>query len=329
MGSRNKSPKRVKRTDPHRPGAIVPAEYRYVFSYNLSTMMDGWPIPSHRVNCELDRRVEERDAEGKLVRVVNGKHDEHAECCIVALRQHKGAKFGGPNEGSGKCSICGTHFVYGDVWFHEPTGEYVHVGHQCAEKYEMIADRSEWERAHGRHREAAAVAILKRQKEEDRQEFLAAHPGLEEDLKLDHDFLREFDAQLRREGSLTDRQVAFAQKLAAEIRDPSLREKFVPAPVGRQTFQGTVVSVKEKESISFGVTYKLTVKIQTEEGAWLAWGTCPASILDVAWKKRGLESLRGAKVEVRATLKQGRDAHFAMMSRPTGQVLCLATEEGA
>lgn len=305
--------KNAPRMDPHRPGAIVPAEYDFVFSYNCATSQDGWPIPSHGINCELDRRREEKDADGKTIRIVNGEHSKDGRCCIIGLRRIARAKFGGRGS-TGQCSICGTHFVYGDVWEHLPSGELLHVGHQCADKYNMLADRSEWELANGRHRHAAAVEVEKALRAEERAAFLEAHPGLEQDLELDHPLLKDLAFRLRQERFLSEKQVALARKLAAEVRDPSLREKLVEAPEGRQDLVGTIVSVKEVMGFD-GMTTKITVKVETDDGVWLAWGTCPAAIL------RTDKDLRGATVQIRATLKRGRDPHFALMSRPSGSLV--------
>jgi hypothetical protein len=150
----------AKRTDPHRPGAIVPADYEHVLSYNGATSQDGWPVPSFGINCELDGRTW-RDAEGnvvpqssrKAVRCVNGKHADDGRCCVMGLLHVADVRMVG---NACRCTVCGTEFVYGEVWLHVPTGEHVHVGHICGRKYELLADRSAFELRAGRARAAAA-----------------------------------------------------------------------------------------------------------------------------------------------------------------------------
>lgn len=106
----------------------------------------------------------------------------------------------------------------------------------------------------------------------------------------------------------------------------------VPAPTGRVTFAGTIVSAKEQAG-EYGTSIKITIKVVTAGGGvWLAWGTCPAAIVDAARAyqpktERGIAidtdlfaKLRGAEVEITGTLKEGREAHFALMSRPRGTV---------
>ena len=292
----------MKRDDPHRPGAIVPADYAYVFSYNLPTTLDGWPLPALGINCEIDRR--KYDEKGRVVS--NGEHAPDGRCCVVGLRA-SGARFAATG-GTGKCSICGALFVYGDVWQHVPSGEYVHLGHTCADKYEMLADRSAWEIENGRARDAAAAKIARRVREEARAAFLAENPGLDADLALDHRILADLDAKLRRWGSLTEPQVALARKIAFEVRNPRPAEVMVEAPEGSAILvRGKVVSVKTVES-AYGETLKFAVKVSTPAGVWIAWSTVPAGL---PWVE-----LRDREVEFVANLVRGREAHFAIAKRP-------------
>jgi hypothetical protein len=307
------------RTDLHRKGAIIPADYSHVMSYNLSTSYQGEPIPSFGVNCELDRQVVNPD---KTIQA--GKHDADGRCCIVGMRS-SGKTFAA-HGGTGKCSVCGAAFVYGDVWEHTPSGELIHVGHDCAAKYELLADRSAHEMALGRLRSAAAVEIIRARNAALRSEFLAAHPGLEDALKMDHKILRDLAERFRLYCSMSEKQVALAFKLADEIRNPKPEEAHVPAPVseGRLTIRGSVVSTKVQET-DFGSILRMTVKVQTPAGSWLAWGTCPRSIASFPWKDGvsgqviGTTGISvGDQVEFTATLRAGgREDFFAFFSRPT------------
>ena len=99
---------------------------------------------------------------------------------------------------------------------------------------------------------------------------------------------------------------------------------YIPAPTGRQTFRGVVVSTKSQEG-NYGVEYKMTVKVTTAEGTWLAWGTIPSALLESlpAGERGRIYTLRGLEVEVTATLSRGKDEHFAIAKRPTGRVLTV------
>lgn len=304
----------AKRTDPHRPGAIIPAHYEYVFSFSLSSSEGGWPVPSHGINCELDRRVIEKGDEGKE-RVINGEHNADGNCCVIGLRAVRKDKFalgGGP----GKCTVCGAHYIHGDAWRHMPTGEIVFLGHDCASKYEMLADRSEHELALGRLRAAAARQCEKAKRAEAFLAFCSEHEGLEEALGFEHYILIDLREKLRVYGAISPKQIALAMKLAHELTHPEAAEVLVPAPVSdsRVTFQGLVVGTRNVQG-SYGDSFKMTVKVTTPAGVWLAWGTAPSGVMS------GHGALKGSVVEVTAKLKAGREPHFAIMNRPVGRVL--------
>lgn len=309
---------RTKRTDPHRPGAIIPAEYKYLLSYSLPTTDAGRPVPGFRVNCEL-------------VRGINGQHGQHGTgpCCVLRAQDtRKAGLFGAP----GKCGVCGACFIYGDIWIHEPTGDLVHLGHDCAHKYELLADRSEYELARGRVIAAAAREVQKQANAEEREAFLADHPGLAEDLALgdaesEHrgratigDIVRRFVERR----SLSDKQIALVRKLAEEIRNPPApraEDELCAAPSGRVEFEGEVVSIRLDEG-DWGDSFKMLVKVRTNAGVWKAWGTVPAAIVDAgAAINRSLrDALVGRRVRIRATLAP-RDLGFAIMKRPSGSLL--------
>ena len=301
---------KTKRTDCHRPGAIEPRDYEYVMSYSLATTVNGWPIPSVGVNCVLDYRTD-----AKL-----GVHGT-GDCCVIGMREH-GRRFVATG-GLGCCSICGASFVYGDVWLHVPSGEHLHVGHNCADKYQMLANRGDWQAANGLAREASARKAAAAVKAEERERFLAGFLGLREALEVKHEIVADIAARFVRYGSMTEPQVKLVMKLADEARTPRPEEAHVPAPEGKVTFRGTVVATKVYDD-DWGESIKMTVKVQESGGCWLAWGTAPSSMLSAVLNNGGL---RGHAVEVTATLRRGRDAHFALMSRPRGVVLDAVKNE--
>lgn len=284
-----------KRTDCHRPGAIVPNDYEYVMSYLTpgSEPFDQYGMADARQLCE-------------------------------SIGWGKGsAKMWGH---MGKCGVCGAIFRAGDIWQHTPTGDLLHVGHDCAEKYELLANNPAFD--------AAVASIEQRRqalKEAGRRErvmraFLDATPGLEAALALreQHHILADMKSKLRQYGGLSEKQVAFALKLAAEIVDkrdnPQPAEKLVPAPISekRQTIRGKVVSKKSYDTV-YGVTTKITVKVETPEGNWLCWGT----VVEVG----GNYAQRGDTIEFDAKLSAGREPHFALFKRPTkGRVITPASD---
>src|SRR5216683_5848618 len=101
-----------KRTDVHRPGAIIPANYEYVLSYRKPGA-EVW----YQYNMNEVRSVCESIGWGQTT----------------------------PMWGHiGKCGICGARFLEGDLWQHTVTGDYIHVGHECANKYAMLANRADF-----------------------------------------------------------------------------------------------------------------------------------------------------------------------------------------
>lgn len=275
----------MKRTDPHKPGNIVPFDYEYVLSYCSpgSQPWDSWNMVAVRA---LHSNIDYGRGETKL--------------------------FGQ----TGKCGICGAAYRNGDVWRHVPTGDIVHVGHNCADKYSMVTERPGFEAALEllKKRRAAFIAETKRQML--REKFLASQPGLEEALVGDHDILRNMSQSLTRWGSLTPKQVAFAMKLYTENKarkeNPPPEEKHVAAPIGRQLIRGRVVSKKTYDS-DYGSSTKITIKVETPDGSWLAWGS--------TFSTAGVFE-RGDMIEFKATLSPGREAHFAFFKRPTdGRVI--------
>ena len=278
----------TKRTDSHRPSAIVPADYSYVLSYHLATSADGWPVPPFNIDA------------------------------VVELQSSKAfARTGN----IGKCSVCGAHFIYGDIWQHD-SGEHIHIGWECAEKYAMLVDRSAFEMETSRRKGAAAVAGQRAHNAQLRAAFLAEHVGLEDALKTPHDIVADIAARFVQWNTISDKQIALVMKLAAEAAAPQRKETHVPAPTGRQTFRGVVVSTKSQEG-GYGVEYKMTVKVTTEEGTWLAWGTIPNALLESVpvGEKGRIYTLRGLEVEITATLQRGKDEHFAIAKRPSGRVV--------
>lgn len=287
----------TKRTDIHRPGAIVPRDYRYVFSYSLAgadALMDP-PL-----NIEL----------------------------YMALRDNHENKWAS-HGGLGKCTVCGACYRHGDVWQHVPSGVYINIGHDCAEKYELIADRDDWSAALEAQKTRRKAMIQAKINEEKRERFLARHPGLKEALKTDHHISADLAHKFWRLCELSEKQVELAFKLqkqvaeAAERKAKEVEEVKIPAPTGKVTVRGRVVARKTQES-AYGIAHKMIVKVTTEAGVWLVYVSEPGeafglyNALPIADRKGDFhEMFRGAEVEFSATLQQGKEPHFAFGKRPT------------
>lgn len=327
------------RTDPHRPGAIMPDDYRYVLSFG--TMPPPAPgMPPVRYNVEK------------------------------ALEMQKAEPFFPSNRGIFQCDVCGAHYNHGDVWLHIPTGEHITIGHDCADKYSMFAGRSEWQAWHKEQTRLRSLAAKEKKFKLAAHKFLEERPELKAALELgriwteeDHEefytrdseglitntympkdaaqrryretTLADMRSKLNQYGSMSDNAVRFALKLADELRaaelaaanpaPPPEEERHVAAPTGRQTVRGKVVSVKTYDG-AWGSSLKMVVKVETPEGSWLVWTTVPRAIEDELGENR---VLRGQMVEFTATLQPGRDDHFAFGKRPTGGRIIENQEEVA
>lgn len=292
----------AKRTDIHRKGAIVPGEYTYVLSYSGAGANGE---PSFGINCALDRA--KRDNQGYVI--ASGEHDPDGHCCVVGLREVARVPFSAFGCG-GSCTACGAWFRHGDVWKHTPSGEYIHLGHECASKYGDMKELSRAELERGRTARALATAVERHQRMAEREEVLAAHPNLENALQVDHRIVRDIRERFyTQRPRLSEAQRELVFKLAHEAYAPAgFPEAHVAAPEGRTVVRGLVVSAKWHDS-DWGSTKKITVKVETPEGSWLCWCTAPAQISE------GCQ--RGATVEFTATLSRGRDPHFAFGKRPS------------
>ncbi len=150
-------------------------------------------------------------------------------------------------------------------------------------------------------------------------EALAWARGLEGDLD---DYLHNLRAASKRYSVKPKAMGLVASIVPAYERTLQKRAeaaKNVPAPEGKMVVRGTVISCKASDG-AWGTTYKMTVKVEADGGQWLAWGTCPDSLLEHGRNVKpgfACDALRGCEVEFNATLSRGHEEHFAMFKRPT------------
>ena len=278
--------KHTPRTDIHRPGMIQPHLYTFVGWYYLGAM----GVRSRSVMA-LSATLE--------------KFRVSEECW----------DFGALTYGEfGKCGVCGARFAMGEVWQHVDTMDFVHIGHDCAEKYNLVSGTNWTALQDMRDRSLKAKATAERNAAK-RAEIFASSPLLEEALKTDHYIVRDINDRFRRYGSLSEKQIALVLKIAGdqikqvEVRAQRAQEAHVEAPEGRTTVRGTVVSTKMHDG-QYGSVLKMTVKVTTPEGSWLAWGTVPSDIhADVKV---------GRTVEFDGTFTRSNDKkYFAFFKRPS------------
>ncbi len=138
--------------------------------------------------------------------------------------------------------------------------------------------------------------------------FITANPGLAQAFKEDHAIIRDLRDQLTRKGSLSEKQVALALKIAREIEAREVARANAPkAPRGRVTVTGEIVSTKEQYT-AYGYSFKMLFKAQ--EG-FKVWVSVPSAIAC----EKGLE---GRTLTIKVTLKPSNDdSSFAFGTRPT------------
>lgn len=278
----------TQRTDAHRPSVIVPANYVERMWYSLAHEYEGWPQPPINIESviEIQRAAH---AAGK-------------------------AMFGS----IGKCGVCGAHFKHGTLFVHTPTGELVHMGYDCAAKYECLVDASAAELERDRVHRATAKAITAERNKAEREAFLDAHPGLATYLDAGkaeasalgiaadeyrilgaHAILSDLARNFFRFREMSDKQIALAAKLYEQITTPREArpvEVKAIAPTGtgkRETFIGEIVSVKLHVSEQWGSSWKCTVKVTNEDGSiWLAWGSVDRNLIDQAKSTEAADNAR-------------------------------------
>lgn len=251
---------------------------------------------------------------GKAPFVVTGMHVAKYQACPDA-----------PVQPGSSCDYCGTAimYVYG---IQGADGSRFKVGCDCVAKTGdagLVKQTKRALRAHRSEERAKRYAAAEAQRRVTREEaakarraavaaqvsaFLSARPDVAAALQVDHPIIKDIAAGLEQFGGLTEKQTALVLRLAREARK-------VPAPTGRHTFRGEVVSTKNVEGFRGASVAKMTVRVDTPDGCWLAWGTVPEGV----WAPGA--AVRGAIVELTANLERGSDDHFVFMKRPRGRRL--------
>lgn len=261
------------RTDKHRPATLVPSDYRFV-THLIS-----------RDNIEIGY----------------GEYRASAKAGTLA-DIHPGAHV---------CDFCGAHYVEGALFIHTPSGEHVTVGWQCADKLDF-AINAEAER--GFAKTLYKRAARKAERRVALRAFVAeTSADVRHALRVDHKITRDIRARLidRPEWGLSVAQENLLLKLSREAveRASEPEEVYTSVIAGRYEITGTVVSVKTSEN-AYGVRLVFTVKVSTDGGVYLVWGTVPSAIGGVGV---------GDKVAFTATVTPSDrpSVHFGFFKRPT------------
>lgn len=211
-----------------------------------------------------------------------------------------------------KCVHCGNGNVR---WItatkHLPTGDVVTFGCDCTERlgfknqvqFKLALLQAKAEAGHAKVKIwNARCAFL-----DARPEFAAAVEQAKGELHQKNTFVQDVIGKLNQFGSLSDRQVsaviASLKRDVEKAQTPVVEEVKGPAPVGRVTVTGTVLSLKQVEG-AYGWQTKALLKLTNNSRVWLS---APAK---AGWEK-------GVTVTVTATFEVSKDdPSFGFGKRP-------------
>jgi len=240
------------------------------------------------------------------------------------------------------CDCCGANFLYGQVWMHKDSNELVAVGTTCGESTFGEDARASLELKNMKSRIAAGKEAKARR--EAVEKFLSENEGLEAILDLGDLNSNEYEPRtiadmkkkLNRYGSLSEKQIAFAKKLAEAIETGETKakkdeerearyaesiaerakrlESATPWEAGRTEIEGKIVSVREADPYAQYGSDKMLLEL--DDGR-RCWGSIPSFVLQSADYEK-LEDLKGLRVAFRARITlAAEDQYFAFYRRPT------------
>jgi hypothetical protein len=341
-----------KRTDIHCPSRLIPSDYVEVLPFAHGSYLDnGYNI---EVVAAMHTGVPQRMRWYGFGPAPKGWVGEMVTAEKVPFFRDN--PWGG-------CHCCGAHFRFGSVMRYVPTGEHIVIGHICAEKLAMLVD---FEQAHSMRR---SITDRSKRAQERMMRFVLMAGWVRENREAvrqlralrQHTIGSDMRRKLIQWGSLSEKQVAFIAKLAAEAARPAEKHVALPNPGTRQVITGTVVSLRWVSGFGYGASDvpKITVKVETPAGSWLCYGTAPDALLSElsvaqnaerqAWVESSVDAylasgvkggaqdrtipepqgLRGRRVTFTAKLEAGRDPHFGFFSRPTKAALILDGRKSA
>lgn len=316
----------ARRTDAHRPAAIDPADYGYVgcFVNTPPTDLEGneadvenpaWPVPGFEPLTFSEALGAGRSPE----RAYPGETD--------------------------RCDHCGQPINFAAVYRHLPTGQFVALGHRCADAVMGFEDRRAL-RASKQRDLVAAVRKDAREEAERRgrlEEARRRHPAAYEVLDGydgPNRFIADVAGRLAETGDLTDSQAEKVVEAHERDRERVRRREAgeeEPVPSGEDArgavVEGVVVKAEERDDPyagRWGRRYRVALTVRDDRG-FVVWGHAPEALhgLDAPEGRRDVG--KGDRVRFAANLEpKGRDPYFGFFKRPRkAEVVAFAEPEGA
>ena len=302
----------TKRTDIHRPSVIDPMQYEFVCAFTNDA--DMYAVMENAHQRELFR--------------------QH--------REHTGGRFSGHDHG-GSCHVCGAHAINLATFYHHESNSYIQTGFDCAEKmdagdpvlFRKIKDeRTAFLRARAGKMKAIGTLeerglleqadilfgqYLKPRENAGRSQWEIPNTipdWLADRVSRDFEIAGDIMRKLVQYGDLSDKQWKFfavllnrilmVEERAQKIEERKAMELHIPAPEGRNTVEGLVVSKKWVDS-AYVPCFKMAVK---DPRGFTVWVTVPNIIED------DVEVGDTVKFDAKLT-RSDRDESFAFGSRPT------------
>lgn len=285
-------PSTARRTDEFRPSAIDPTTLVYVGDIYVGRDADiasSYAREAAAVSRELERL-------GAINPEDWGATKSFAD---GTTQEHRG------------CDHCGARYAYGSVFFHEPSARAVIFGHTCASKLDLEGE-TQAERTRSLARKEAKAAREARERAEQAQALVDAHPGLAEALTTPHRIVEDIAGKLAKFGSISPKQIALVIKLAEQVRID--RETATECPEGTVVVEGEVLSVKAKSDFD---RVRLVWTVRDDRG-FKVWGTVPSALVG-GYGETAEDSKvgRGGRVRFTATVtRSDRDETFGFAKRP-------------
>jgi hypothetical protein len=255
-------------------------------------------------------------------------HSVVVRTSLVAALVGAGYSFTDAPHGGGQCSHCG-HWPlrYVALMSHEPTKTLMHVGETCLDN-RFSLEKGEFAKL----RKAAKLNRARSAKQAQRDALVTEHPELAELLDDNSeivygwgDFLPNLAYQFRRNGTLTERQIAAAVKCITKGRERVARRQeearkaarggtIALLPAGRVEVTGTIKKVETRDG-DFGLRTVMVVRAEGDLAGWTLDGTLPSS-LDPGFGS--FDEFEGKRVRFTAAFKASdKVPGYAWINRPT------------
>lgn len=282
----------MKRTDPHCPSNLIPADYEYIGYLYTGPESVTYEGGGH-------------------------KHVIHDDTRYINMHMEKtnGSVFGGEHQ----CAMCGqiTCFHWG-VFYHAKSNEYIWLGHICASSVNSAASDTILRNTKKQNDAIKRVSRIRN------AEQVLADNGLEacwnhydpanEDDDTCH-IIADIVRKLVRYGEISDAQINFLGTLLKQWDERLIREQRIadekaaadPIPnfKGRTTIVGKVVSKKFNEDWC-----KWNMVVKSNEGGWCVWGTAPTNVIETL--------AVGDEIQFDAAITvSDKDEKFGFFKRPT------------